>query len=269
MPKVRAGDIDMYYEVHGEGEPLVMIQGLGTDISGWALQVAPLSERYRVVLFDNRGVGRSDTPEPPYSVAKMTDDTVALIDALGIDRAHVLGLSLGGMVAQELAVRMPQRLKSLVLVSTASRFPPLTRHTLQVWLRMAEEGACLETRLREMFSWWFTDRFFEKEKWVAAVLNVFLGNPHPQPVQCYRGQIAACLEYDSSDCPGQIAVPALVVAGRKDILVPCGLSQQLADGIPGSELAFLEGAGHAMHAEIPDEFNRVVLDFLGRVTGRG
>ena len=114
MPTVRVGDINMYYEIHGKGEPLLLIMGLGSDLTSWIFQIPEFSKKYRVIAFDNRGVGRSDAPDVPYSTAMMADDTTGLLDALGIERAHILGLSMGGFIAQELALKYPQRVKSLI-----------------------------------------------------------------------------------------------------------------------------------------------------------
>jgi len=264
MPTVNL-DIDMYYEIHGEGEPLVLINGLGLDISSWMPQVPSLSQKFRVVLFDNRGVGRTDAPRPIYAISEMADDTEALLNALDIDKAHIMGLSMGGLIAQEFALKYPRRLKSLILATTAARLSPHAGQVIQLWQNMVQEDVKPETCLREMFLWVFTDKFFENDEQVKSFLNVFLNHPHPQPAHGFSGQAAACLKHDSLDRLGRITVPTLVIAGREDIFIPVKLSEELAAGIPNAELVVLEGGGHGFCTEIPEKFNRAVLDFLSRV----
>ena len=265
MSQVKVNDINIYYEVHGEGEPLVLIQCLGANTIDWVLQTPVLSERYQVLIFDNRGAGRSDATEPPYSAAMMADDTAALMNVLGIDSAHMLGLSMGGFIAQEFAFRHPGRLKSLVLAATAAELPALAKHIMKAWLRMAKEDISLETRFIEMFSWLFTGRLLENDQTIAEMLKLFIDNPYPQSLQGYTGQIEACLRHDARDRLAQINIPTLVLVGKEDILIPPELSEELAAAIPEAELVVLEGGGHAFSGEIADQFNRTVLDFLGRV----
>ena len=255
----------MYYEVHGEGEPLLLIMGLGGDLTGWIFQTLEFSKQYRVIVFDNRGVGRSDAPDTPYSTELMADDAAGLLNALDIDKAHILGLSMGGMIAQELALKYPQRVKSLILATTAACPHSTNKHVLDTWTRMALEGVSVETRFREQLPWIFTDKFFDNPELVQLALNTKLANPDPQPAYAYTRQVAACLEHDARDRLGQITAPTLVLVGKEDILLPIQMSEELAAGIPNAELVVLEGGGHGFLVEIAGKFNRAVLDFLENV----
>ncbi|MEE8470206.1 MAG: alpha/beta hydrolase [Dehalococcoidia bacterium] len=123
MPTARIGDINVYYETYGEGQPLLLIAGLGADLTGWILQIPEFSRKYRVIVFDSRGSGRTDAPDMPYSIEMLADDTAGLLDALGVEKAHILGLSMGGCIAQELALKYPQRVKGLILAATLARLP--------------------------------------------------------------------------------------------------------------------------------------------------
>lgn len=266
MPTVKVGDINMYYEVHGEGEPLLLIMGLGVDVTGWEFfQIPEFSKRYRVIAFDNRGVGRTDAPDAPYSIQMMADDTGRLLDALGVEKAHVLGLSMGGMIAQELALKYPQRVTSLILATTAARQSGLSAHICDTWRRMMEEGVSQETQLRNTLSWGFTDSFFENAEQVQVVIDTMLANPNPQPAYAFVRQVVACVEHDTRERIGQITAPTLVLVGKEDILLPVKLSEELAAGIPDAELVVLEGAGHGFPIEIADKFNQAVLEFLAKV----
>lgn len=266
MPTIKVNDINMYYEVHGEGEPLVLIQGVGGDLVTWSyFQIPEFSKKYRVIAFDNRGVGRTDAPDSPYSIQMMVEDTAGLLNALGIEKAHMLGLSMGGRIAMEFALKYPQKTKSMILACTSAYSHPWTLQVLDMLVRMDREGTSPETRCRYQLLILFTLRFFENDKRVQKAINNVLTNPHPQPVYAYARQCAAIAEHDSRQSIGRISVPTLVLAGKEDILDPLPLSEELHAGIPGSELAILEGGGHALFQEIPDKFNQAVLEFLSRI----
>jgi 3-oxoadipate enol-lactonase len=268
MAKTKTGGIELYYEIHGDGPPLVLINGLGLDIGSWAPQIGPLSSRFRVLAFDSRGAGRSDAPEGPYSAEQMAADTVALFDHLQLERVHILGFSLGGLIAQELALSHPGRVKSLVLASTAARLPPRAGHVIHVWRRMAQARVEPELFLREQLAWVFGERLFDEESRVSDVVRVMLSNPFPPSPQGFAGQAAACLGHDTRLRLGRIDVPTLVLVGREDVLLTVAASEQLAAGIPGAGLAVLDGGSHAFAAEIPDRFNEAVLQFLESVEGK-
>ena len=264
MTTVKVGDINMYYEVHGEGEPLLLIMGLGSDLTSWIFQIPEFSKKYRVIVFDNRGVGRTDAPDTPYSIDMMADDTAGLLDALSIEKAHVLGVSMGGMIAQELAIKHPQRVKRLILATTAAGSYSWATHVLGTTLKLAEEGVRPDTLTELRVSYLFTDKFFENSELVQIVVNTMLANPYPQPTYAYARQFAAATAHNTRDRLGQITAPTLVLVGKEDILLPVKLSEELAAGIPNAQLVVLEGGGHGFSVEIADKFNRAVLDFLRR-----
>ena len=265
MPTVKVGDIHMYYEVHGEGEPLVLIMGLGSDLSNWMFQTPEFSKRYQVIAFDNRGVGRSDAPDGPYSVKMMADDTVGLMDVLGVDKAQILGVSMGGFIAQELALRHPPRVRSLILVATAAAGTyRLAAHTTGAWAAAKAEGVSPRTFFRLVFPFLFTDKFFENSLMVETALDAMAASPYLQPAHAFAHQVTACIEHNARGRLSQIAAPTLVLVGKDDILLPVKLSEELAAGIPKAELVVLEGGGHGFNVEIADRFNQAVLEFLAR-----
>lgn len=265
MPTAKVDDINMYYEVHGEGEPLLLIMGLGSDLTSWIFQTLEFSKKYRVIVFDNRGVGRSDAPDTPYSTELMADDTAGLLDTLGIKRAHILGLSMGGFIAQELALKYPQRVKSLILATTAARPYSWATHILGTTLRLNQEGVNRETLITLRLSWLFTNKFFDNPELVRTVIDTMLANPYPQPVHAYARQFAAATEHDTRDRIGKITVPTLVLIGEEDILLPVKMSEELAAGIPNAEMVVLEGGGHGFLVEIAGKFNQAVLEFLAKI----
>lgn len=266
MPKTRIGNIEMYYEVHGSGEPLVLVHGLSMDSSTWFNQVPLFSQKYQVVVFDNRGVGQTDAPHEEYSTEMMADDTVALLKFLNVDNAHILGVSMGGMIAQIMALKYPELVKSLLLNITAAQLPAKAKHIVQNWLRMLNENVSLETRIREGFLWVYTDQFFAHDEMVTASVNLAINHPHPLSTHGFAGQVAALMKHDTRSRISHISVPTLVLMGGDDIFIPIEFSEELAGKIPKAELVVLERGGHNCWLEFPELFNQAVMQFLDRVT---
>lgn len=262
MPTVEVRNIRLYHETHGEGQPLLLIAGLGLDAASWGPQIPSLAGKFRVIVFDNRGAGRSSAPAPPYTTAEMTEDAIALMDALETKQAHVLGLSMGGLIAQELAISHPDRVKSLILATTAAKLPHRARGIIDVWNRMINAGVDPEIVFREQFLWVFTERFLADESRVSGFVKMFLSNPNPPTQRGFAGQAAACLSHDTRSRLSRINVPTLVLVGREDIFFPVPVCEELARAIPGARLAVLEGGGHAFATEISVDFNRTVVEFL-------
>jgi 3-oxoadipate enol-lactonase len=266
MPRTRIGNIEMYYEVHGGGEPIVLIHGLSMDSSTWFNQVPILSQKYQVIVFDNRGVGQTDAPNEDYSTEMMADDTVALLKFLNVDNAHILGFSMGGMIAQIIVLKYPELVKSLLLNTTAAQFPAKAKHLVQTWLRMLNENVSLEICIREGFLWVYTDKFFEHDETVTASVNFAIDHPHPLSTHGFAGQVAALMKHDTRSQISQISVPTLVLIGGDDIFIPIEFSEELAAKIPKAELVVLERGGHNCWMEFPEPFNQTVMQFLDRVT---
>ncbi|NHC36480.1 alpha/beta fold hydrolase [Scytonema millei] len=265
MPSVKLNNINMYYEVHGSGESLVLIQGLALDSSAWTNQISVFSQKYQVIVFDNRGVGQSDSPNIPYSTEMMADDTVELLKFLNIKNAHILGFSMGGAIAQQIALKYPEIVKSLILVTTAAKFPARARYLTKLWLKMLEEQVSTETRLQEICLWVFTDEFLADEARVTAAVKLGLNHPHPQPKHGFAGQIVALLEHNTRNKLNQISVPTLVLIGKDEIFIPLNFSEELAANIPNAELVISEKGGHNYWMEFPEIFNRAVMQFLAKV----
>jgi 3-oxoadipate enol-lactonase len=262
VAKARVGDIDIYYEIHGEGEPLLLIGGLGSDMAGWMFQIHELSKDYRVIVFDNRGVGRTDAPDVPYSIAMMADDTAGLMDVLDIEIAHVLGISMGGFVGQEMALSHPRRVRSLVLAATGTHVDARAAYLLDLWRRMLAVPANRELYIREILPWLFTEAMFENHRVVESMIKMRLSYPYSQPSHAFGRQADACLSFDSRGRVGSITAPTLVIVGERDILFPVDLSEEMAAAIRGAELVVLGGGGHGFPIEIPEAFNNSVLSFL-------
>jgi 3-oxoadipate enol-lactonase len=211
--RARVGDISIYCEVHGTGTPLVLIGGLGADVTMVAAITSEFAERHQVLTFDNRGAGRSDQPDQPYTIAQMANDTASLMDALDLPRADIMGFSMGGRIALELALTRPKRVRRLVLVSTSAR--GRGRLTMSAPMRVL----------------WLL-------RWAPP-----LRKRYPQSEGAYRRQRQATLTYDAVDRITSVTAPALILHGRRDRTVPVDLVRELATQIPGAQLTLFRG-GH-------------------------
>lgn len=265
MPTARVGDINIYYEVSGEGQPLVLIPGLGADLTDWMFQIPEFSKKYKVVAFDNRGTGRSEAPDAPYSTRMMADDTAGLMDALGIDGAHVLGYSMGGFIAQEFAINYPERTKSLILAATCAApaaYDDLSQyHVEQAWAAAVAEVSP-KTFVRMQLPYLVTSEFFDKPEMVTMWVEAISANPYRTQPYAYRRLSVASLQHDTRTRLKRITAPTLVLVGKEDILLPVKVSEELAALVPRARLVALEGGAHAMWVETPDKFNQAVLHFL-------
>jgi pimeloyl-ACP methyl ester carboxylesterase len=262
MPKLRVGDISMYYVEAGQGDPLVLIMGLGADHLAWGFQFPAFAEKYRTIAFDNRGAGQTDAPDHPYTTHMMADDTVGLMDALGIEHAHVLGASLGGMIAQEIALHHPDRVRSLQLHCTLGRPDGYLRAQIEVG-RLQRRALSREAALRAGYLWLFAPATYdERPEFVEMILQNALANPYPISLTGFERQCDAVETHDALDRVHAIGCPTLITVADHDILVPPRFSRALAERMPGARFRLIEGAGHGYFWERPDLFNAVCLDFL-------
>lgn len=263
MPTVRVNDINMYYEIHGKGELLLLIHGTCFDTTGWAQQIPSFSQKYQVIVFDNRGTGRTDTTKPPYTIEQMADDTAELMSAIGIVKTHILGYSMGSLMAQELAIKYPELIRSLTLTASYARLTPIGLERTKLIRRMFQEEVNPEIVVRNFFLWFFTDRFFENEEQVSFAVNNFLNLlSSPKAAEGLDGQVNALLNYNDRGHLHHITAPTLVVVGRDDILTPVKCSEELASSIPNAKLIILDNAAHSLPFENPERLNQVVLNWL-------
>ena len=263
MPTVEANGQTLYYEVHGEGEPLLCVMGLSADTLAWMLQVPAFSAKHKTIVFDNRDVGQSSLAEGPYSIADMGRDALALADALELDSFHLLGVSMGGAIAQEMAIAAPERIRTLTLAVTFPAGGGWARKLTEVWSARVTR-ASREERVDELMLLTFSEGFFENDDQVAFVRGMMLQNPHPQSAEAFIRQLDAAGRHDARPGLAALDLPTHVIGAEHDILVPVWKSRELADLIPGAELTVLEGAPHGVQVETAEQFNRAVLDFIAQ-----
>lgn len=266
MPLLEALGRKFYYELHGDaaGTPLVLVMGMAGSCRGWhALQVPELAPHHRLILYDHRGVGESEDPGGAFSTADLADDLAAVLEALDVPRAHVLGAFMGGMAAQELALRHPERLERLVLVGCYARPDAKRRLLLEKWREMARTGTSAEVFLRERLLWTLQDETLEQADLIEAMARSFPGQGAiPIPADLLIRQCDACLGHDTLDRLHRIQAPTLVVCGRQDQLTPPKFHRQMADEIPGARLVTFGYGAHLVLAESAERFNQTVLSFL-------
>ena len=266
MPNVTVSTgVSLYYEMHGEehdGLPVVFIRGTGATGNRWMPQVQEYTKTYRCMFFDNRGSGQSDSPPGPYDVAMMTGDTIALLDELGIERAHISGLSLGGAIAQDLTLRDPGRVATLQLHATWARTHGYAAMYLGLLRRWLEEGGTdlyYESALMYLFPPDYITREHDRLLEILAMMK-----QNTSPIEGLLGQVDANLTHDLADRLGEIAVPTLITVGDLDMCLPPYFSRELHDLIPGSELVVFEGGSHLFGVQDPETFNRITLDWLAK-----
>jgi len=260
MPKMAVAGGDIYCEETGKGPPLLFVSGLGGVGRYWQPQIPAFSARFRTVIYDQRGTGQSDRLQRKFSIDQMAAEAVGLMDALKIERAHVVGLSTGGAIGQTMAIEHPQRVARLAMCSTWTHCDPWFRRMFEARKRMYLEAG---TDLHQMFHplWLYPPDYVnahdaeldeERNKSVA-------GAP---PVEVSAGRIDALLAFDRRATLARIQAPTLIIASDNDYITPCYYAEALERAIPGAKLARVRGGGHSISKTRPEEFNKLVLAFL-------
>jgi len=256
----------IHYRAEGRrrGEPVLLIQGLGVDGRGWLPQRLALWSRYRVITIDNRGTGRSDKPVGPYDLEQLARDAIAVLDAEDIDRAHIVGASMGGIIAQIIAVRHPERVRSLVLSCTGCHHQAWRRELLEEWSALAQAQG-MRRFARANLRWLVGPRSLRR---FAPALGVLGPLAMSAPTHAFVAQVNAILDMDDNlrTLLPTIDAPTLVIVGSQDILTPQGDSEEIAELIPDAELAVVQGGSHGLMFESFATFNRLLLEFLARAT---
>lgn len=261
MPIADANGQKLYYEVHGDGEPLLCIHGLACDTLAWIPQVQAFAAAHRTVVFDNRDAGQSSMADGPYEIADMARDALALADALELDRFHLLGVSMGGAIAQEVALQAPERVRTLTLAVTFAAGGAYAARLSRVWGTRVRQIS-REQHVDELMLLNHSEDFYGNPDMVEFLRTAILNNPHPQSPDAFCRQLDASSRHVAKDRLASIRAPTHVIGAECDILVPIWKSREIAELIPGAKLTVLDGAPHGASLERAEEFNSAVLGFI-------
>lgn len=264
MPKVSLGPIQLAYQVHGQGDPLLLIGGFTMVKEAWAYQIEGLSKRFEVIAFDNRGVGQSTVPQEPFSISDMARDAIGLLDALGISSANIFGISMGGLIAQSMALDYPKRVRKLALGCTTHGGKEAVapkQEVMELMAKAADPSIAPQEAVRMRVPILFGERFLKEEpvrlqEWISGAIQ------HAPTPQGAALQMRALSRFNVRERLGEISCPVLVITGSQDRMMDPENSRLLAARIPGARLYMVEGAGHLFFLEKPEEVNRVLTEFF-------
>lgn len=261
----KANGITISYEESGSGEPLVLLMGLGAPGAKWMPHIAAYEKEFHCYALDNRGAGLSDKPVAyAYSIKDMAEDTIGFMDAVGIESAHINGISMGGAIAQYLAVHYPQRVRSVVLTNTFPNCCVSFRRSIEI---LREANGQLDPITAGRLTQWIIYALpfqEEHEDFMLEAEYADLHAPNPMPSYAFKAQCNAILGFDILDKLPQIKSPVLVVGGEKDLFAPIPVTMKMYEAIPGAELYMAPDGGHVQHWEQLEKYNQVTLDFLMR-----
>jgi len=262
MPMLKIGDLDMYYEIHGEENEidLVLIQGLGLDILSWYYQIPEFSKKYRVIAFDNRDVGRTTKVDISYTMDTFAEDTYQLLKKLGVEKAHILGFSMGGMIAQTFALKYPEMVRSLCLCATIPVGPGSGINVVTVWKDLYRTLP-RESYLKQVFPWIWTS-VLQNDELCSSILDQWVNAPYIQPAEAFARQCETIEKFNLVEQIPKISASTLVLVGGWDVLTPVWLSEWIDHLIPNTELKVIPETGHLYIMEKPEDFNKGVLEFL-------
>lgn len=263
MPQVEVDGLTINYDVQGEGEPLLLIPYTSADHACWAFQLPAYTEHFSCIAIDLPGTGESDKPARPYSTEGHADQVAAFLGAIGIERAHVAGMSFGAAVGMHLAARHPGRVRSLSLHSPWHASDDYLKIVVEQWRTLARSlPTVADVVIQGIFPWCFTpDMYAARPEFVDTLVDFVRSRP-AQPVDAFLAQTEAAIAHDASAALGEIKVPTLITFGARDLVCSTRFAEPLKSGIGGSELVVFEHLSHAGLHEDPETFNRGTLDFL-------
>lgn len=262
MPRTFVNGVDLYYECHGKGKPVMLIAGLASDSQSWQPIVEELSKHYLVILPDNRGVGRTKPQDIETSVQYIANDCIALLRYLGLSSATLLGHSMGGFVALDCAIRYPEHVSQLILAGTSAFNSDRNNILFRDWLSYLESGMDLVHWYRNVFYWIFSKRFFEKQETLSDAVRLAIEYPYPQRDIAFGKQVRAIKEFNCQDKLPSIEAETLIIYGKEDLLFSPDDSIEILQAIPRTSVDLIEDAAHSIHMENPKAFTDCVLNYL-------
>ncbi|WP_323844961.1 alpha/beta hydrolase [Microbulbifer magnicolonia] len=264
MPNTRVNGVDLYYECHGKGQPLMLIAGLASDSLSWQPVVEELSQHYLVILPDNRGSGRTTPQDIDTSIEQIAGDCMALLDYLELPSASLLGHSMGGFVALDCAIRYPARVSKLILVGTSASNSDRNNILFRDWVSYLKSGMDAELWFRNLFYWIYSKRFFENRETLESAVRLAIEYPYPQSETAFEKQVTAISAFNCQAMLSGIRAKTLIINGTEDLIFPPGDSIAVLQAIPSTSVCLVEDAAHTIHMENPRAFTDCVLQFLDK-----
>jgi pimeloyl-ACP methyl ester carboxylesterase len=263
MPVATIGDLEVAYDVQGSGEPVLMINGIGADRSGWGLQLPAVTTELTAITYDNRDVGETGAGRNDglYAIRQFADDAAGLLDHLGIASAHIVGASMGGCIAQEFAISHPERTRSVTIICSWPRVDPWLAELWEQWEHLFRALGPVEWN-RTTWLWVFTHRAYCEPGFLDGLLAAAEANPRKQTLEMYLRQSHAAKTFDALDRLDSVSAPAHVICGAEDIFTPRRYSEAIAAAIPNATLSVMPDVGHGMFWEATSDFNELVLGFI-------
>jgi len=263
MPSTRINDVDLYYEIHGKGVPLLLVAGLASDSQSWQPITGDLAQQYSVITPDNRGVGRTKPSDIDISIQHITNDCIALVRYLGLSSVNLLGHSMGGFVALDCAVRYPEYVDKLILSGTSAFNSKRNNALFLDWVSYLESGMDLALWFRNIFYWIFSRRFFEDKEVVNDAIRFAIEYPYLQSRIAFKNQVKAIEDFNCLEGLPGIRSKTMVICGEEDLLFPpeeCG--NLLSKAIPNAKLSLISNAAHSIHIDNPQAFTDCIQGFL-------
>lgn len=261
MPTFEVNGIHLYYEMHGHGKPLVLVTGFASDLTFWLPILDDLKAHFQLLVFDNRGTGRSESPDRPYTIEDMAKDTMALIQKTGVQKPHILGHSMGGCIVQTIAKNHREMIDKMIISNSLIKLNNVTSHFQKFMLKLREEGFPIRTLAEGLIPWIFSSHFLADEKRIQELINLKVNNPYPQSLVGFKRQLEALMGFDSGSWFKTLKGPALVIGGDEDILCPRD-SELLANHIEDAKFIDFHRVGHVPIIEKPKDYVSIVSNYL-------
>jgi 3-oxoadipate enol-lactonase len=253
--------LDIYYELHGQGNPLVLIAGYTCDHTFWGEMLDELTKAYQVLIFDNRGVGQTKDANSSFTLETMAEDTMTLVQQLGLVHPHILGQSMGGAIAQLIAKKYADKINKLIILNSVAKFNIRTIQALESQLNLRKENVLFDLLIESSMPWFFSSDYLDKPENITAFKEIVQNNPSPQSIQDQERQFTALRQFDSRGWLQEIKTPTLIISAEEDIVCLPVESQQLANNVLNAQFITIP-YGHSSPLEQPSKVNKALLQFL-------
>ncbi|MBN9227326.1 MULTISPECIES: alpha/beta fold hydrolase [Legionella] len=260
--KMKIDDINMYYEVHGKGTPIILIAGFTCDHTFWAGVLNQLAANHQVLTFDNRGIGQTDSPNTPYSIEMMADDVMRLSKKLGLQDPIIIGQSMGSAIAQNIGKRYPDQIQKIVLINTFAYLTKAPEMAFELTGELQRMNLPLRYRVQSIAPWVFSSDFLSQPNQLETLIRLAEQNPYPQSLIGYERQLNALKEFNSGDWLSEIKTPALVIAGEEDMIAPLAGAKEVQKKIGNNTQLDVIPGGHASPVEQPQKVADAILKFI-------